>query len=1437
MQNPVHHFEVACVVGTNPGDLRLHYKLKNMRYGSEIPSVHPLYEPLSYPLLFPYGENGWSSDMNYNDNVTLMKYLCCRMLMPEPDLFVVSQDFKRMLQLNRFQLMSRLGQTYLVDNMSRIIDIHLNHHKRRLQPNFSEAHDPSTTRTFLGSGFFGGRRHLKEQAQNALTIVSELGPPTFFITLTCNPKWPDILERIGLGDSAYSRPDVTCMVFHERLRKILHNIRHGKYFPLPDGGLKYEIRVIEYQYRGLPHCHLVVCDPSAPQKQDTQAVKAYIDARISACFPSESEGNEEYINLIKQKMLHKCSNGPNGCMNEDGSCDARFDRTVCSNSSFIDDKGYPQYKRPLERDLMVVAHIRSMLEDWDGHANVEYCGSCATIIYLYKYLFKGSKKERFRLKNADDVADDDEIAQYLRARVMTSSDCMWRLLGYQTYPASNPQVMIVKLTSQKEMDDLYEKGQLCDLLVYFHRPPALENLKFTELFARFLRGPSPPKWASQENKNNAWYKLDIPDYKKEQFLYSRVAPDHVICRLGMIPLTAGEPFYLRQLMINRPGKSFKDYKTVNNVIYNTYQEACHALGIIESTEEAKLCLQQNLLFATPSELRSLFVMLTSQGFPTMAAYKDDDIRNAMALDFSVRRNESASNSIVVNDLLTDLEDRFASMGRSMDDYGLPHPIKRITELQREGMRYNAYEQEKLFNDLNDRFPNNPAQDEIMCEIIDLLEDPGCSSIMFIQGQAGTGKTNIGRKILSYVRSKGFLAFAIASTGLAANLYDNGMTAHSFFGVDVLDDDDTEDDDKKKSVGCWKLKGRPEREELIQNTKCILWDEFPSNHSDVFNAAYTYFSGFQRKIIVCMGDFKQIPPVVKYGVRQEVVAASIISHPLWDKFAVYELTTNMRLEIEAERLRKLINENKAIEEDVVKLEDQLQYGKMLLAIGRGVTDDTAQLLDEDTVSGRQLLRLPRVKYFLEEERDAAIEFVFSDGFDPDSISCRHILVATNALGDEWNSLIQEKNTNEMHELLSSDKLADIDDPYNILASMLTPEVLNMYDAPGVPPHQLNLKVNDICIVLRNLSRKDKIATNTIVRIAKITNICITAETLGNPRIYFKFKLPYGRSFSLLRRQFPLRLAYAVTLNKSQGQEGKAFLFDARSPPFTMGHAYVGLSRVFSSNSIAVFLSKEKILDSAPTIVNVVYPEMLTPHDKEIALQENEQKRFYNTTHLDDESKLNFKLGDIFVHYNKKKLSAREQAERLVARSLLHRNELYKLSMGDYENVATSTEFIDPLHDRLLLLNTKLQSLGMEYHDVPRDGNCLFHAVLYSLHQCGDYIWPLPDTATQLRLNAVNAIRHHPNDFFDSDVIQSQFTHDYEGNHFNLQTYCDRMEREGTYADHTVMVALSFVCHIKITVIQHDSQYIVNAYEDDDFMFPLTIGAIKDIHFVALKKLCN
>jgi hypothetical protein len=51
---------------------------------------------------------------------------------------------------------------------------------------------------------------------------------------------------------------------------------------------------------------------------------------------------------------------------------------------------FPIYGRREAEDLKVVPHNIYILEDWQGHANVEWCGSAYTPVYLYKYVFKGN---------------------------------------------------------------------------------------------------------------------------------------------------------------------------------------------------------------------------------------------------------------------------------------------------------------------------------------------------------------------------------------------------------------------------------------------------------------------------------------------------------------------------------------------------------------------------------------------------------------------------------------------------------------------------------------------------------------------------------------------------------------------------------------------------------------------------------------------------------------------------------------------------------------------------------------------------------------------------------------------------------------------------------------------------------------------------------------
>ena len=70
-------------------------------------------EPLVYPLLFPYGELGWGADLKVR-GIQLMAYMLARMMQPEEDLSYRQED-GNLFYTNRFQVMSRLGQYWVLD--------------------------------------------------------------------------------------------------------------------------------------------------------------------------------------------------------------------------------------------------------------------------------------------------------------------------------------------------------------------------------------------------------------------------------------------------------------------------------------------------------------------------------------------------------------------------------------------------------------------------------------------------------------------------------------------------------------------------------------------------------------------------------------------------------------------------------------------------------------------------------------------------------------------------------------------------------------------------------------------------------------------------------------------------------------------------------------------------------------------------------------------------------------------------------------------------------------------------------------------------------------------------------------------------------------------------------------------------------------------------
>jgi ATP-dependent exoDNAse (exonuclease V) alpha subunit len=90
--------------------------------------------------------------------------------------------------------------------------------------------------------------------------------------------------------------------------------------------------------------------------------------------------------------------------------------------------------------------------------------------------------------------------------------------------------------------------------------------------------------------------------------------------------------------------------------------------------------------------------------------------------------------------------------------------------------------------------------------------------------------------------------------------------------------------------------------------------------------------------------------------------------------------------------------------------------------------------------------------------------------------------------------------------------------------------------------------------------------------------IEEQKLRLPQISFKFRLPYGKSYQILRMQYPLRLTYAMTFNKSQSQTLAKVLLDITNPPFTPGQLYVATTQVRDSKNIYMYLTEEQLVPS-------------------------------------------------------------------------------------------------------------------------------------------------------------------------------------------------------------------------------------------------------------------
>ncbi|XP_075110437.1 uncharacterized protein LOC142181314 [Nicotiana tabacum] len=157
------------------------------------------------------------------------------------------------------------------------------------------------------------------------------------------------------------------------------------------------------------------------------------------------------------------------------------------------------------------------------------------------------------------------------------------------------------------------------------------------------------------------------------------------------------------------------------------------------------------------------------------------------------------------------------MGKSINKYDLPCIDHQLPEVVQSECREVVEEMsvQILTEDLEAQSKLNPEQEQAFNTILHSV-DCGTDSLFFVDGPGGTGKTYLYRALLENVRSRGMIALATATSGVAASILPGGRTTHSSFDIPLQTNETTMTNMSKQSGAA----------KLIQKAKLIIWDEAP-----------------------------------------------------------------------------------------------------------------------------------------------------------------------------------------------------------------------------------------------------------------------------------------------------------------------------------------------------------------------------------------------------------------------------------------------------------------------------------------------------------------------------------------------------------------------------------------------------------------------------------
>ncbi|KAL7290846.1 hypothetical protein TKK_0015580 [Trichogramma kaykai] len=866
--NPQRTNEVAAIFSTSADgeipDAYVVIRNKSTKQLQKVSTMDPNVEPWIYPLFYPTGERGWHRDImqtNMEKRVSRGAYI----------------KYKIAIRNNVFNPYihgRRLFQQFLVDSYVKIEKDRIEYCKshqlelriasyKGLMDHLNKRSNNDNLRigkvVILPSTFIGSPRYMLECYHDSMAIVRKMGKFDLFITMTCNPQWKEIQDNLLPGQQTSDRPDICARVFNLKKNALIDFITKEHFF----GKVSAYLYVIEFQKRGLPHCHLLVCLHPAHKIKTVDMINKYISAEIP-----DPETMPTLHAIVMKNMIH----GPCGdwCMVE-GKCSKKFPKQF-QHETVIDEKNFPtyrrrntgiKYKRTNNHEVdnqWVVPYCPTLTSKFNCHINVEICSSIKSVKYLHKYIYKGHDAASVVVTKSSDSSEiiHDEPTNFLETRYVGPVEATWRILSKPLHDKSHvivrlpvhlPDCQNIIIRSDPEEGNIENALNKVSMLV--------------DYFALNARDPEARQYSYSEIPEHYRFNIEKIDGIDESKWQKRVKHIKSIGRMYTVNPSQIELFHLRILLLHIKGAtSFDDLKTVNGVVHDTFSAACLAHGFIEDDEEWTRAMTEASTFMMPKQLRRLYVRILIHCNPIHPDKLWNDFKNAMSEDFLKHYDNNVSYAKAINDIHSILQ----MEGKNMNDFPQLHMLAQAYPYQPDEQnindqcaQYSTIGQDRL-NNLNDQ--QKLICDKIISQVLNGSATDSDDNCFFINGVGGSGKTYLYETLWYILKGHKKNIVTMAFTGIAATLLPHGRTVHKIFQLPVPMHSDSSSNIKLES----------QEAAYLRDTDVFIWDEAPMAPRyaieiidrlmrDIMNNNKI----FGGKIFVLGGDFRQLLPVRVGGI--------------------------------------------------------------------------------------------------------------------------------------------------------------------------------------------------------------------------------------------------------------------------------------------------------------------------------------------------------------------------------------------------------------------------------------------------------------------------------------------------------------------------------------------------------------------------------------------